>query len=396
MTSWWTKTITTPPVKLLFAVLFAAGLVAPLTNTAAQTTDITPADLTPAEKSLLRSFGPWPITLPADPGNELSGLAWAESLGEILFNDTKLSGSGTLSCKSCHLAQLGFADGKTVAVGTEIHVRNTQGLFDVGLQRWFGWDGGADSLWAASLRPMLSEIEMAGDIEAIGSYLRNTLYVADAFKNLELQDSSDETWTVIAAKAIAAYTRTLTSEPTPFDAYYQAVINDNQTAASEYPEAARRGLKIFLSDANCHVCHFGPNFSNGEFHDTGRPFFTGVGQVDPGRYRGIQRVRQDPYSLLGEFNRLNNKDDTLKTRSVKLGQSNFGEWRTPSLRNLTKTAPYTHDGSLPTLRAVVDAYADINIERLHANGEAILNPLPLNDQQRNDLVAFLQSLTANP
>lgn len=394
MISCWSKIIITPLNKSLHAVLLTACLAAPLTVVLAQSKD-TATTLTATEKSLLRSFGPWPLTTPADPGNELSGLGWAESLGKILFHDANLSGSGKLSCNSCHLADLGFTDGESVAVGKSTHVRNTQGLLDIGLQRWFGWDGGADSLWAASLRPMLSEIEMAADADVVGNYLRNTSYVTEAFKNLNLENASNETWTVFAAKAIAAYSRTLTSAPTPFDAYYQEIMTNNETTASDYPDAAKRGLKIFLGSANCHVCHFGPNFSNGEFHDTGRPFFTDVGQVDPGRYPGIQRVRQDRYNLLGEFNTLDNKNDKLKTESVRLNQSSFGAWRTPSLRNLTKTAPYTHDGSLPTLRSVVDAYADIDTDRLHTDGESIINPLPLSDQERDDLVQFLESLSVN-
>ncbi|NND89471.1 MAG: hypothetical protein HKN42_01305 [Granulosicoccus sp.] len=83
-----------------------------------------------------------------------------------------------------------------------------------------------------------------------------------------------------------------------------------------------------------------------------------------------------------------------KTLSVTLGQINFGQWRTPSLRNLKYTAPYMHDGSLATLREVVDAYADIDPERIHNDGEAIIRPLSLDDRAREDLVAFLQSLSA--
>jgi len=152
-------------------------------------------------------------------------------------------------------------------------------------------------------------------------------------------------------------------------------------------------LKIFFGDANCHVCHFGANFSNAEFHDTGRPFFTGVGAVDPGRYSGIKRVRDDKYNLVGEFNGTDKLDEIRKTKTVTLGQGNFGQWRTPSLRNLTLTAPYMHDGSIATLREVVDAYADIDPDRLHAQGEAILKPLALDDAARDDLVNFLQTLS---
>ncbi len=352
-------------------------------------------DVTASELSQLRSFGPWPMPVPPDPGNELSGVAWAESLGKILFSDPGLSGDGALSCSSCHLSGKGFADGKALAEGKHRHVRNTQGLLDVGLQRWLGWDGGADSLWAASLRPMLSEIEMAGDIPEIAQTLRNRSYFTAAVNQWLSGDMTDEEWVVLAAKAIAAYIRTLQSPETPFDDFYDGVMANDATAIRQYPAAAKRGLKIFLSDANCHVCHFGPNFSNGEFHDTGRSFFTGVGQVDPGRYTGIKRVRQDPYNLPGRYNGTEVDHEIIKTRTVKLGQVNFGQWRTPSLRNLTTTAPYMHDGSIESIRAVVDSYADIDPDRLHSNGESILKPLNLSEQDRRDLVAFLESLSAN-
>lgn len=358
-----------------------------------ETTSVT---LTATEKQLLQSFGNWPLNMPADPGNELSGISWAEELGQTLFHDPGLSSSGAFSCATCHQNSLAFSDGAQVAMGVRPHVRNTQGLLDVGLQRWFGWDGGADSLWAATLRPMLSNIEMDGNIEHIGDYLRNNDGFSKALETaglMEGNEQNNEAVTVLAAKAIATHLRTLQSAPTSFDVYVDAVQREDELVMATYPDAAKRGLKIFLGDANCHVCHFGPNFSNGEFHDTGRPFFTAVGQVDPGRYEGIKRVRTDRYNLLGEFNSTKIDTEVRKTQTVKIGQANFGEWRTPSLRNLTLTAPYTHDGSLKTLRAVVDAYADINPDRLHSQGESILKPLNLDNQAREDLVTFLESLT---
>ena len=352
--------------------------------------------LTPVQQALLQAHGPWPVSLPPDAGNELSGQAWAEALGRYLFNATQFSGTGTLSCATCHQAQAGFSDNLPVAIGAKTHVRNTQGLLDIALQRWFGWDGGADSLWAATLRPLLSDIEMDGDIPTIAQWLRQDSTFQDSVNlnaSSSLSQFDDEALVVIAAKSIAAYTRTLRSPRTRFDVYRDAVVRQDTNAMQTYPAAAKRGLKLFLGDANCHVCHFGPNFSNGEFHDTGRPFFTAVGKVDPGRYTGIQRVRQDRYNLLGEFSRNTNEQQKRKVSSVKLGQSNWGEWRTPSLRNLTLTAPYMHDGSIATLRGVIDAYADIDLDRLHADGESILKPLALSDRQRNDMVEFLRTLS---
>ena len=360
--------------------------------------------LTAQEIALIKSFGPWPVTAPQDPGNELSGLLWAEQLGEKLFRDTDLSGNRSIACITCHLPAKGFADGLSVAVGAGTHVRNTQGLLNAGLQRWFGWDGGADSLWAASLRPILSDIEMNADVENVASLFRNKEYVARTLnQNADISVLTDagladagltnEELVVLLAKAIGAYTRTIVSPQSEFDIFRSRLLAGDEIEPEHYSASAVRGLKIFLGDANCHVCHFGANFSNGEFHDVGRPFFTGVGQVDSGRHSGIKRVRDDRYNLLGDFNGSANVHEARKTQTVKLAQSNFGQWRTPTLRNLTLTAPYMHDGSLATLKDVVNYYSDIDPARLHSKGEAILKPLNLDEQSKTDLVRFLESLS---
>ncbi len=350
---------------------------------------------TESEIALIESHGPWPQHTNIDPSNELAGLDWAEALGKQLFFDKSLSFNNTVSCGSCHQPEQGFSDGEPVAVGVKRGIRNTQGLLDMHTQHWFGWDGGADSLWAASIRPMLAEHEMGNTVEQLTkTLLENTTFTSPVKSHLganALENTDDVL--VIAAKSIAAYTLTLRSGQTPFDLFRNALIENDTTKMNAYPEAAKRGLKIFLGDANCFVCHFGPAFSNGEFHDTGRPFFVGVGEVDPGRYRGIQRAQNDQYNLLSQFNKSNDQALRLKTSNLKLSQSNWGQWRTPTLRNLTLTAPYTHDGSLNTLREVVDWYADIDPERLHADGESLLKPLGLSDGERDDLVQFMRSLS---
>ena len=371
-------------------VICSGVLVLPVTA-AAQ-----PVTFTDAEVQRILGFGPWPGTVPQDPGNEFSDSMSAEALGKKLFADPGLSLNGEVSCRSCHEPKLAYTDGLTVSEGVDgkLHVRNTQGLADSGLQRWWGWGGGADSQWAAALRPLLSPIEMANTIEGLASYLRDHADYGSALKG-DVEDAlSDQQLVVRAAKYIAAFTRTIRSLPTPFDAFRTALKEGDTAVQQQYPESAKRGLKIFLGDANCHVCHLGPNFSNGEFHDTGRPFFTGVGQVDSGRYSGIQRVRNHPYSLLGEFNGTDKEDEKRKTRSVRLGQANWGQWRTPSLRSLLYTAPYMHDGSLESLDDVVESYANIDPDRLHSQGESILKPLDLSEADKDALVCFLESLSS--
>ena len=354
-------------------------------------------DFSERDIARLSRLGPWPQAIPDDPGNALSSQPWAEALGAQLFRDPRLSGSGRLACIHCHNPQRGFAEGSNVAVGAERHVRNTQGLFNVGLQRWFGWDGGADSLWSATLRPLLSDIEMAGKVDQIAAHFRRDTDVlramALATPPIDEATLDDTEFTVWLSKAIAAYTRTLVSPPTQFDRFREAVLAGDFKAQARYPDAAKRGLKTFLGDANCVVCHTGPNLSNGEFHDIGRPFFTGVGAVDGGRYGGIKRMRDDPFNLMGPHADGVRASDARKSGTVTLGQVNFGQWRTPSLRNLSLTAPYMHDGSLATLRDVVDYYADIDPTRLHSQGESLLNPLQLDNADREDLVRFLETLS---
>jgi cytochrome c peroxidase len=141
------------------------------------------------------------------------------------------------------------------------------------------------------------------------------------------------------------------------------------------------------------MCHAGPEFTNGEFHDTGIPFFIRPGQVDAGRHGGIKRLLANRMNLLGPYNDDAKRLSAVGTRHVVLEHRNFGEFKVPSLRNLALTAPYMHNGSLATLRDVVKHYSEISPDRLHLDGEAILKPLRLTERETKDLVAFLESLS---
>ncbi|MCU0805833.1 MAG: c-type cytochrome, partial [Burkholderiales bacterium] len=186
----------------------------------------------------------------------------------------------------------------------------------------------------------------------------------------------------------------LDSGRTPFDDFRDALAKGDKAAAARYPLAAQRGLKIFVGKGNCAVCHFGPGFTNGEFHDVGVPFFVAPGQVDAGRYEGVKRLASDPFSLTGKWNDDRTGAAATKTRHVASTQQDFGRFKTPSLRNVALTAPYMHNGSLATLPDVVRHYSEMNTERIHSHGEQLLRPLDLTPQESADLVAFLESLSA--
>lgn len=119
--------------------------------------------------------------------------------------------------------------------------------------------------------------------------------------------------------------------------------------------------------------------------------------VDPGRYGGIKKLQESRANLMGAYNDDPARSTATGTRHVRLDHRNWGEFRVPSLRNVAKTAPYMHNGHLASLRDVVRYYSDLDEDRLHADGEKILRPLKLSNTEADDLVAFLQSLTAwNP
>ncbi len=330
-----------------------------------------------------------------DPSNRVSGRPDAIAFGRTLFFEQRLSGNGRASCATCHVPDLLFTDGKARGEGFVTLDRNTPGLVNTRLNRWFGLDGAADSLWSQSLRPIVDKREMAASTTHVGRLVRGDTGLADAYRRAfgEPPPGDDDMVTVNVGKALAAYQETLVSAPTAFDEFRDALEQGDRETAARYPAAARRGLKIFVGKGACSVCHFGPNFTNGEFGDIGIPFFAAPGRVDPGRYEGIVKLEASRANLLGKYSDDPAQATATGTRHVTLEHRNWGEFRVPSLRNVARTAPYMHNGHLATLRDVVRHYSELNEDRLHADGEKILRPLRLTPAEAEDLVAFLESLS---
>lgn len=368
-------------------LLAAAMLAASVTALAEQR-----IQFSPAEARRILSHGPWPPPAARDASNRASGSADAIALGEALFFDPGLSRDGTVSCATCHVPERGWSDGRPTAVGLAPVDRNTPGLLNGQLNRWFGWDGASDSLWHSAIRPLLDEREMGASPKHVADHLAADAALACRYRKAFGALADDDTTMVNAAKGIAAFQETLTSARTPFDEFRDALAAGRDDPP--YPAEARRGLQLFVGKGDCQLCHFGPAFTNGEFHDTGIPFFIAPGRVDPGRHLGIRTLRQSPYSLLGRYNDDASGANATATRHVELQHRNWGEFKVPTLRNLTATAPYMHNGSLATLEDVVRHYSEVSEDRLHADGEALIRPLRLSDAEISDLVAFLRTLSA--
>ena len=353
-------------------------------------------DFSPAERHAIARHGPWPPPPARDPGNGAAGRPGAIAYGHVLFADAGLSPDATLGCSSCHGTDNAYSDGRQKAQGRVALPRNTPSLLNAGYQRWQGWDGAADSLWSQALRALTDPREMRATPAHLAARVRSdpayARWHAQAFGRVP---ADDQALMVQLAKAIGAYTATLVSPRTPFDAFRDALARgDTAAGAAHYPLAAQRGLRLFIGSGRCTLCHGGPAFTNGEFADTGLPHFAQPGVADAGRWGGIATLRSSAYNLLGPWSDARDPAVATATRHVAAQQRNFGEFKVPGLRGVAETAPYMHDGQLPTLEAVVRHYSELDIERLHADGELILRPLHLSAGEQADLVAFLRSLSA--
>jgi len=362
-------------------------------------------DFSPAEVALILSHGPWPPPTALDAGNAQAGRPETIALGQRLFFDARLAGDGRMSCASCHVPTLAFADGRSRAIARAgpgsatldraTLDRNTPSLWNAVHDRWYGWDGAADSLWSQSLRALLDAREMASSPAQVAAVVAGDAELACRYRRVfgSPPGADPELTLVNVGKALGAFSGSLVSGRTEFDRFRAALARGDRHSAAHYPIAAQRGLRLFIGRAQCNLCHVGPTFSNGEFGDIGLPFFVRPGEVDAGRHGGITALRASPYNLLSRWSDANDEQTVRKTRQVTAQHRNFGEFKVPGLRNVEFTAPYMHDGQLATLELVIAHYSELNLDRLHADGVQLLQPLRLSAAESAELLAFLRTLS---
>jgi cytochrome c peroxidase len=274
-------------------------------------------------------------------------------LGRALFFDPRLSDSNWISCATCHHPGLGWSDGLPTGVGHNMQIlsRATPTILNSAYNQFQFWDGRARTLEEQALGPIQAAGEMNQNISGLIAELRNISGYKAMFEAAYPGEGiSKET----IGKAIASFERTVVSSESPFDRW----IKGDEKAISE---AAKRGFELFEGKARCSICHSGFNFSDNGFHNIG---ITQKGEPDLGRY-ALRKVRV----LRGAF-------------------------KTPTLRDVALTAPYMHNGVYATLEEVVEHYdrgGDVKKD-LSAN----IMPLHLSSQEKEDLVAFMKSLTGDP
>ncbi len=300
-----------------------------------------------------------PMQIPPDNPLTLEGIA----LGRRLFFDPILSADSTVSCASCHRPERYFTDGKKRSTGIvgRKSKRNALSLVNVGYYyTGLFWDGRVASLEEQAFHPVRDPLEMGLDWKIAEQRLRQSSLYREQFSQAFSLRSADEIDSVLAAKALAQFERTLVSSHSRFDSVMQGL--------AYFTPQEKRGWTIFfdastdLPAAECNHCHVDPLFSDLSYQNNG------VQEPSP----------SGTFSDVGRSGFTQNRYDQ-------------GKFRVPTLRNIVQTAPYMHDGRMETLDEVLDHYV--------SGGHAAINLSPnvrrltLGHQDREDLKAFLRTLT---
>ena len=270
-------------------------------------------------------------------------------LGRLLFNDQRLSKERTISCASCHLPTQGFADNHKISPGVNgvMGFRNTPAITNLAYHSAFFMDGGALDLEIQLLAPIHTEEEMEGDIHLAAELIKKE----EPYRSLSQIAYGRELDGYVISRAIANYERSLISGNSRFDQWFYNGDKEALTASEV------RGWQLFNSERlNCKACHTGFLFTDMSYQNIGL---------------------YEEYADIGRGRISNDAADN-------------GKFKVPSLRDVTKTAPYMHDGSMGTLNEVLDHFLSGGVG--HVNQSPEIRVMSLNEMEKADLIAFLGAL----
>lgn len=287
-------------------------------------------------------------------------------LGRMLFYEKMLSKDSSASCASCHQQKYAFSDPEQFSKGVNqtSGTRNTMAIINMVFEKKFFWDGRSNSLEEQALDPITNPLEMNLSLEKVISRLTNSdLYQKEFEKCFGENSITKEN----LAKAISQFERTLISDQSPYDLYKQGKGN--------LTEQEKRGEKLFFTHpdpiyatrgGNCGDCHSGPL--------TTSRLFANNGLENPIIDIGLEQITNNP--------------------------SDKGRFKIPTLRNIELTAPYMHDGRLETLEEVLNHYNEhiqnsptLDVQIINASNEVGRKTLALSPQEKEDIIAFLKTLT---
>ena len=317
------------------------------------------------------------------------GIAAKVELGRYLFYDKRMSVNGTTSCATCHRQELAFTDGRAQAEGAtqQLHPRSSMTLVNVAYNSAFNWgDPTVHSLEEQALKPMMSTKPVELGFNFIETDFLKLIQTDPVYRPLFPQSFPGEPdpYTLPnIARAIAAFERTIVSANSPYDRFH---FDGDESAISE---SAKRGEILFFLDGgpSCFRCHSGFNFS------------------DDVQFRGnaaqpLQFHNTGLYNLAGLFSY---PEPNRGVYELTKRRADMGKFKAPTLRNIAVTAPYMHDGSIPTLEEVMEHYsaggrtiasgATAGVGHNNPAKDKLIRGFRMTPQNRTDLVEFLKSLT---
>ncbi len=272
-------------------------------------------------------------------------------LGRKLFFDKRLSPDNSISCSTCHDPKKAFTDGKKVSTGfhKRFAMRNAPTLLNVGYQKNLMFDGEIPSLEMQAVVPLKDTAEMANEMKELIQKLKAIPEYQKSAKEIFNRDFD----AYVLTRSLSAFQRSLLSYATPYDAF----MSGNKKAMTP---SAERGWQIFSEKLYCTACHVPPHFTNFKTENNGLySDYTNI--EDKGRFR------------------------------IHGDSTEIGSFKVPTLRNITKTSPYMHDGSFRTLNDIIDHYAKGG--NLHKNQSSVIQPFNLTKSEIKDLINFLNSLS---
>jgi cytochrome c peroxidase len=353
--------------------------------------------------------------LPADPSNAVADSPDAASLGKALFFDTRLSANGKVACGTCHLPERQFQDDLPRAKGVGETARRTMPVAGTAYSPWLFWDGRKDSQWAQALGPLESGVEHGTDRAFIAHLIE--AHYAEQYEALfgslpALEGVPDhagpngigavlDSWLALDAtqaeavnrvfanvgKAIAAYERTITPQPSRFDAYVDRLAAGEDTSGI-LSDQEEDGLRLFVGKGECTKCHNGPLLTDNFFHNTGVAPVPGLPD-DLGRGPAVDQVLADPFNCLGPYSDADPRDCGELKFLAKAGHEMIRAYKPPSLRGVASRPPYMHAGQIATLGEVLIHY---NTAPEASDGHSELTPLNLSTTELAALEAFLGAL----
>lgn len=290
-------------------------------------------------------------------------------LGKKLFFDRRLSGDGTTSCASCHDPEKAFTDASEISLSypTTRNFRNAPTLINSAYAKHLFWDGRAKTLEEQAEFPIMSPFEMNQNLDFVEEEIRVVPEYREAFKKIFGQDVNIK----LIAKAIAAFERTLVSKNAPIDRYLKGQKNALSTEA-------KKGLKIFTGKGKCIECHYGSYLSDQKFHALmvpENPKYANEEKFIVTR-RYVAKINKYP-------DYMNIKEDLGRYFKTKK-QRDYKAFKTPTLREVAKTAPYMHNGIFKNLDEVIEFF-----NKGGGKGNKALKPLNLTEDEKSALKTFL-------